>query len=526
MRRLTFPTWPLLGLFLAALACSREGDSTILYVTATSARATATLEPELNNPFLPTITPSGPTSTPIIPTPNPTRPPKNITVSYTVQDGDTLASIASIYGITVEMLIKLNPSLTATTVIFPKQVINVPDRPVNTTPNFKIIPDSELVNSPAARGFDVAQYIRFQPGFIRIYSESVGGKIMTGAEIVQFLATANSINPRILLALIEFRGGWISNPAPPADQIDYPLGYHNESKKGLFKQLSWAADWLNDGYYGWKYRGLTTIQFIDKSQLAFSPDLNAGSTAVQYFLAQTADRAAWQAQVSPAGFFATYMIMFGDPFRYAIEPLIPPGLVQPTMQFPFPQKETWFYTGGPHGGWDGASGWAAIDFAPPKPPDDLVAAQGNCYISPFTATAMAGGLIVRSGDGAVVIDTDLDGDERTGWTILYLHIAAEDSIKAGTLVQPGTPIGHPSCQGFDLNAVATHLHIARRYNGEWMPADCWACASDTPAPPMVLSGWRVRGLPNQIYQGTMEKQGEPLRRAEQGRDITDNQVTW
>ncbi len=511
---------------LALIACSREADTAVQYVTATPQRSSATIEPELNNPFLPTITPSGPTPTPISPTPNPTRPPQNLTVSYTVQAGDTLASIANTYGITVDALLRINPSLTATTVIFPAQVIKVPDRPANTTPNFKIIPDSELVNSPAARGFDVAQYIRFQPGFIRIYSEDVLGKTLTGAEIVQFLATANSVNPRLLLALIEYRGNWISSPTPNADQIDYPLGYRNESKKGLFKQLSWAADWLNDGYYGSKYRGLTTLQFTDKSQLAFSPSINAGSIAVQYFLGQMADRANWQTQVSPAGFFATYMSMFGDPFRYAIEPLIPANLVQPSLQFPFAKNETWYYTAGPHGGWDGASGWAAIDLAPPAPPDALIAANGQCYVSPFTATAMAAGLIVRSGDGAVVIDTDLDGDERTGWTILYLHIAAEDSIRAGTLVQPGAPIGHPSCQGFDLSALATHLHIARRYNGEWIAADCWACASDTPAPPMEMSGWRVRGFANQIYQGTLEKPGQPQRRAEQGRDLPDNQLTW
>ena len=97
--------------------------------------------------------------------------------------------------------------------------------------------------------------------------------------------------------------------------------------------------------------------------------------------------------------------------------------------------------------------------------------------------------------------------------------------EAGKPVQPGTPIGHPSCQGFYLSASATHLHIARRYNGEWIPADCWACAPSVPAPPFVLSGWRVKGYPYQIYQGWMEKDGQ-IRRAEQGRDDPSNQVSW
>jgi hypothetical protein len=35
-------------------------------------------------------------------------------------------------------------------------------------------------------------------------------------------------------------------------------------------------------------------------------------------------------------------------------------------------------------------------------------------------------------------------------------------------VKTGDRIGHPSCEGGAANA--THVHIARRYNGEWIPA--------------------------------------------------------
>src|SRR5437762_5892041 len=60
--------------------------------------------------------------------------------------------------------------------------------------------------------------------------------------------------------------------------------------------------------------------------------------------------------IQPGGFFTTYMSMFGDPFRTAIEPLIPSDLKQPEFSLPFAQGETWFYTGGPHGGWNAFSG--------------------------------------------------------------------------------------------------------------------------------------------------------------------------
>jgi hypothetical protein len=33
----------------------------------------------------------------------------------------------------------------------------------------------------------------------------------------------------------------------------------------------------------------------------------------------------------------------------------------------------------------------------------------------------------------------------------------------------GDPVGHPSCVGG--RATGTHIHIVRKYNGEWIPAD-------------------------------------------------------
>lgn len=515
----------LLASLSATLACSQTSQQPVIYVTATPAAGAPTVEEPIQNPFQPTLTPAGPTATPLRPTPNPTRPPSTATIQYTVQKGDSLAAIAAQFGLSLEDLLRLNPAVSADSILYPEQILTVPAVPSLMTPDFKLIPDSELVNSPGARGFDVAGYIRYQPGFLRAYSEIVGGRLLTGAQIITMIAQQNSVNPRLLLALLEFSAHWISDPAPAPDKIDYPMGWRNDQRKGLFRQLSWAADWLNDGYYGWKQRGLVSMDFPDKGRLAFNPSLNAGTIAVQYLLARTTDRTLWSQEVSPAGFFATYLTLFGDPFRYAVEPLVPPGLSAPTMQLPFGQGETWYLTGGPHGGWDAASGWAAVDFAPPKPPDDLVAQQGACYISPWFATAMVSGLVVRSGDGAVVIDTDLDGDERTGWTLTYLHIADQDRVPAGTLVQAGQRIGRPSCEGFNLSAVATHLHIARRYNGEWIAADCWGCAPDVQNIPWVIGGWTVKGLPNQIYQGSFVRDGA-TRQADQGRDLSNNELTW
>ena len=512
---------------LIATACGTASPpgKVIVYITAT-VPATPSPESTLGNVFAPTVTSSLPTPLPIHPTAN----AAPATIRYMVNQGDTLAVIASAFGISTDALIGANAGLDLTTTLGTGQLINIPNRPsaASVTPDFKIIPDSELVDSPTARVFNTQHYGDSQPGFLRIYSETVESRLMNGPQIVDFLATANSINPRILLALLDYRGGWLSNPVPSADQIDYPLGYRNPDYKGLFKQLSWAASTLNQGYYGWKYRGMRLLRFPDNSRLAFAPDLNAGTVALQYFLSRVDNRAVWTPEVQSglSGVYAAYRTLFGDPFQYSADPIVPHGLTMPTLQLPFVSGQTWYFTGGPHGGWDAASGWSAIDFAPPSPPDEVLKAQGQCFVSDNYAVSMSAGVVVRSGDGLVEVSLDSTGDPHVGWALIYLHLADQDRIAAGALVQPGTPLGHPSCQGFDLAANATHLHIARLYNGEWVPVDCWGCAPDVTVPPFVIGGWTASGLPAQIYQGMLVRPDRAPITADQGRDVTDNQISW
>ncbi len=78
-------------------------------------------------------------------------------------------------------------------------------------------------------------------------------------------------------------------------------------------------------------------------------------------------------------------------------------------------------------------------------------------------------MVARSEFGTVVLDLDGDGDERTGWVIFYFHIGTEGRAPAGLELQTGDRIGHPSCEGG--RATGTHVHIARKFNGEWIRAD-------------------------------------------------------
>jgi murein DD-endopeptidase MepM/ murein hydrolase activator NlpD len=189
--------------------------------------------------------------------------------------------------------------------------------------------------------------------------------------------------------------------------------------------------------------------------------------------------------IGPDGFIMTYQRLFGDP--WSIEPHLPGSLVQPEMSLPYRRDEIWAFTGGPHTGWGSMAPWSALDFAPPS---DVT----GCFETDVPTTAVADGVVVRDGEGMLVLDLDGDGDEHTGWVVFYLHISDRDRAKVGTVVKAGDPLGYPSCEGG--RSTGTHIHIARRYNGEWMVADGVV--------PFVLSGWRPeRG--NEPYEGWLVK---------------------
>jgi LysM repeat protein len=386
--------------------------------------------------------------------------PRKDIVRHIVQPGDSLGSIALMYDISIESLMEANeiadPDLLEIGVVL---TIPVPD-PVGEAPSFKIIPDSELVYGPSSVYFDTAAFIDSQNGYLETYEQDVNGSLLAAHEIITIVAHNYSVNPRLLLALLEYQSGWVTNPEP--FNTVYPMGLLDEAHLGLYRQLTWAANTLNRGYYLWRANAISTVVLNDGTVAPMAPSINAGTAALQYFFAGLDDRTTWEADSSPTGVLLTYFVFFGNPFAYAVEPLIPSSLSQPPLILPFGEGETWFFTGGPHGGWDTGSAWAALDFAPPGD-------NGSCLASPFWVTAAADGLVTRTGAGAVIQDLDNDGYEQTGWVLFYMHIAQDQRVDAGAYLYEGERIGHPSCEGGISNA--SHLHIARKFNGEWIPAD-------------------------------------------------------
>jgi hypothetical protein len=398
--------------------------------------------------------------------------------------------VAIRFGVDVSEISSSTGSLPPTGLLNPDTLLIIPHKLVNTTSATKIIPDSELIYSPSAIDFDTEAFVKAAGGYLSNYQQWLGSTGKTsGAEIVQRVALENSINPRILLALLEYQSGWVYGQPSNAMQEDYPMGKVDISKKLLYSQLAWAVNQLSVGYYGWREGWTTDILFSDGVSARLAPDLNSGTVAMQYYFAQVYDTPGWLAALDTnSGISSLYEKMFGSPWLRAmeVEPLYPPNISQPDLILPFLIGQIWSYTGGPHGAWERDGSRAAIDFAPGS-------TESGCVASNAWVVAAAPGLIVRAGHGAIVEDLDGDGNEQTGWNILYLHVT-DQHIEVGDWVETSDLLGHPSCEGGI--ATGTHVHVARKYNGEWISAD---------GPlPFVLSGWTVHAgsIP---YDGTMTK---------------------
>jgi LasA protease len=478
-----------------ALACSRETaavapslNPATVQPAATSkpsptASATATERPTLT-PF-PTFadSPTFPPTETFPPTA--TRRPQVTPLPklYITQSGDTLRTIALRFGVLPSDIHSLDGSdLAATGLISPGLQLQIPVSLPETTSSKHLFPDSAIVYSLSSANFDPITFIHQQGGYLSAHTDESSG---SWGQHLRQIAFNNSFSPRVLLALLEYESGWVTQKNPAPETITYPLRHRDAKMPGLANQLIWATNVLSIGYYGWRDASLLQLTFGDGQFLPLAPDLNAGTVALMYFFSvTTSNRAEWEQAL--ADFTALYARMFGDPYDQAVEPLYYPDMPRPEMELPFYPGQKWGFTWGPHGAWERQGARAALDFAPPDSHD--------CEVAGSWVTASAPGLIVRSFGNVVVIDLDGDGMEETGWDILYLHIADKDRIAEGAHVEIGDRIGHASCQGGI--ATGTHVHMARKFNGEWMLAG-------GPVP-FVLSGWTAAAGPK-TGQGTLTK---------------------
>jgi hypothetical protein len=323
------------------------------------------------------------------------------------------------------------------------QAVSTPTRAPEYVPTGQfLLPDSEIVNSPCGRNFNIQEFVQAGGGTLSTYTQEVEARRLSGSEVVKLVAENTSINPRFLLAFIEFRSQWVlGNPATP--NWTHPLRLDIPDQEGLYKELSTYAQLVNIGYYAWRQGKMSELTFMEGGNARIAAELNAGSVAVQYLFARSSRQSEWQDKLyGPNGFRALYHKMFGDPMACAltVEPLFPEGMQIPTLELPFARGEGWALTGGLHNDWDVGTPLGALDFAP-------ITGEPPCAVSSAWVRASAAGIVTQAESGVLQLALVDAAGKTTGWELRYMHIASHDRVAVGTPVATDDPLGHPSCEG-------------------------------------------------------------------------------
>ena len=212
--------------FLTSLACSRSGQSAASIWSISEYQPSPT--PDSNNPisnplpqfilpagaFVPTRAPGAPIQTPTPDAPHPLPAMRTEARQHTVKAGETLGTIAKQYGVGVQQLVEVN-ELANPDFLQAGWTLQIPaPTPAVHGLAFKIIPDSELIYSPGTANFNTTGFIQSKAGYLAGYSGDAEGKTQTGAQIVELVAREYSVNPRLLLAVLEYQSGWVTKPNP------------------------------------------------------------------------------------------------------------------------------------------------------------------------------------------------------------------------------------------------------------------------------------------------------------------------
>ncbi|HEX6034989.1 MAG TPA: hypothetical protein VFY83_11160, partial [Anaerolineales bacterium] len=230
---------------LAASACGGGGSASLWgqYITPTplggasptSAAASAvpaTPTPETISPIVPEVTNTpAPTFSEAFVTQEATAQPENTalpantpTLLYYAQSGDWLPAVAIRFGVDVNEI--ASPKiLPEQGLLDPGTLLIIPDtldRSLPLTPALQLIPDNELIYSSTAIDFDIDAYVKEAGGYLSSYRQYLGSTgWLTGSREIARLSYENSINPRLLLAILDYEANWVRGRPENDFRVDY-----------------------------------------------------------------------------------------------------------------------------------------------------------------------------------------------------------------------------------------------------------------------------------------------------------------
>ncbi|HLC05994.1 MAG TPA: dockerin type I domain-containing protein [Anaerolineales bacterium] len=349
---------------------------------------------------------------------------------------------------------------------------------VDTTP--MLVSDGQFVWGPNVEDFDVGEYLLGR-----------GSPLAAYADDIVLWSDYSSVNPQILLAVLEVRDGMVSGSLAGMTADDVRARIEDTSvalAKAFYEHLHlWGA---RRPVGAQAPIGKPLIELGDGTIAQVSPATSSGSYAVASVLAAQNDLSNWAQLIVPepdTGFVAVFGEMFPGVDLLAETNEINPSAAPPAdlLQFPFPLGAVWYF-GGPHS-WNG-------DSTPPFASMDFYAGGATCSAPPYLfSVAAASGTTIHPSNYSCWQEIDHGG----GWTTSYYHLA---NTYQGTSILRNGRMGTIDCKtcagGY---ATGPHVHFSLKYNGAYVSLDG-----------ARLSGWTVKVGNQAYYSGSIQRDGVTL----------------
>ncbi|RRR72620.1 MAG: peptidase M23 [Candidatus Viridilinea halotolerans] len=316
---------------------------------------------------------------------------------------------------------------------------------------------------------------------------TLGDRAHSFTEVLITISSLYSLNPLLLLALIDLQSGLVSGGPASPEQLVWAMGYRggDGARRGLYSQLRWGALELRFAVRDYALKGAAApppLVFADATRQPVSAEIAFSRYVLARVLAPTISPDLLGVRLD--GLINSYARLFGDPREIPSDwpPLAEPFLTRP-MERNFPvtsffdhntpflrengsvltywgRAETdmaFAYDG--HTGWDYGLG----------PPDRILAA--------------AAGLVTFAGnsdDGCGTPARAVIIDHGNGYRTLYWHLDSL-AVSTGQEVERGAILGVAGATGCSFGA---HLHLQVQYLGRDVDPYGW-CARD--ADPWALN---------------------------------------
>ncbi len=342
-----------------------------------------------------------------------------------------------------------------------------------------ILSDGQFVWGPNADGFESAAYLAERESPLQPYASDI-----------DLWASYTSVNPMVLLAVLEIQQGWVSS---------LPSEMSEDSVRGTIESTAMQlATRFYEHLYLWGARrppedpqpsGDPVLLFSDGSAGTLDRSLPSGTYAVLSVLGQSS--ASWQfdAMLAPSASAQGFPAVFGTLFP-TVDPLDESNSITPLaappddlLQLPFPLGATW-NASGPHS-WNGGS------YPPPFSSLDFFTGGSTCSdpANVFTVAA-AYGSAKRPDDYRCWLELN-HGD---GWVTSYYHL---QHLYSGAPLTRNGKVGTIACEvcagGF---ATGPHVHFSLKYNGAYVSLEG-----------VKLSGWTVHVGDVAYDSGSYERDG-------------------